>query len=81
MSTDARDIRRWVRSRREAEKRELRELSESPPDPREAIERALELIALTARFRGWPPPVDPIDEEQDMQAYLAWDRLRERWPR
>lgn len=81
MGMDPHEIRRWVRSRREAEKRQLQELSEECLDTRRAIERSLELIDLTARFRGWPPPPDPIDEAEDMQAYLTWDRLRERWPR
>ncbi len=80
MSMDARDILRWSASRSKAEQRELRALREEPLDRQRAIERALDLIALTARYRGWPPPVDPIDEAEDMQAYLTWDRLRERWP-
>ena len=73
---DREDIRRWVRQRELAAQREQDELRAGNPAPGEVFERGLRMIALAGRLHGWPLPEDPLDVEQDREAYLRWARLR-----
>ncbi len=70
------DLRRWVRSQRAAEERELSEARAAVRPPAAALRAALSLIALARARHGWPLPADPHDEEEDMIAYDRWARLR-----
>jgi hypothetical protein len=76
---EARDeLRRWVRSRRAAEERELYEARATRREPGASLRAALSLIALARARHGWPLPADPHDEAQDLLAYQRWARLRRR---
>jgi len=66
----------WLISRRAAEARERREMRETGPDPRRAIEQALALIALGGELHGWPAPEDPVSEREDAEMREQWSRLR-----
>jgi hypothetical protein len=76
MASSPDELRRWVRSRRAAEERELSEARATVRPPGEALRAALSLVALARARHGWPLPADPHDEEEDMLAYDRWARLR-----
>lgn len=69
----AKELRRWVESRRAGEARELAET----PDPRQRPdETALALISLAASFHGWPLPEDAERRRDVAHARERWARLR-----
>lgn len=70
------DLRRWIADRRATEARERQEQRQTGPSPATAIAEALALIALAGRLHGWPPPEDPVGQQEDAAGYRQWDRLR-----
>jgi hypothetical protein len=75
MAASPDDLRRWIRSRRAAEERELCE-ARTPRSPDASLRAALGLIALAGMRHGWPLPVEPGAEAEDARAYERWARLR-----
>jgi hypothetical protein len=76
MASSPDELRHWVRSRRAAEERELREAQTTLRSPRASLRAALSLIALARARHGWPLPVDWSAEDEDVRAYERWARLR-----
>src|SRR5262247_2920835 len=68
------ELRRWIRSRRAAEERELEAAGTTRREPGASLRAALSIIALARARHGWPLPADPHDEAQDLLAYERWAR-------
>ena len=70
---DAREeLRRWLRGRQAAARRERQELRRNPPSTEDSVRAACELIAATGRLHGWPGKTDPVTERDDRVAYQQW---------
>jgi hypothetical protein len=78
MGTSGESIRRWIKSRRAAERWERDVSVENTPSPAESVARALDLITLAASVHGWTLPSDPVNAREDARAYERWVRLRTR---
>jgi hypothetical protein len=77
----AAELRRWALTRRAAAREEALLACAERPTPEDAMERALELIALAADLHGWPLPEDATSQHEDRIAYKRWAKLRQRSPR
>lgn len=72
---DAAAVRKWVASRRAAEKREREEERAAGGSPQGAIRAALALIALVGRLHGWPVEEDSVRRRENEAARDLWCRL------
>jgi hypothetical protein len=72
------DLRRWVDDRRAVARLEQAHLAETWGPPAQVIAAALSLIALEGRLHGWPPPTDPVTEQEDQAMWDRFARLRAR---
>lgn len=69
------DLRRWVEDKRAAKARE-RQAARGGSFTPDAVQAALDLIAIAGRLHGWPIPPDPVKEREDELARERWARLR-----
>ena len=70
------EMRRWIDSRRAAERRERLEHAVSAVDSAASFEGAVDLIRLAARLHGWPLPEDEPRRRETELARDRWMRLR-----
>lgn len=68
-------MKRWVAQRRLAEARELAELRDAAPEPAQALERGLALIAFVRELNASAVrSLEPSTE--DLEAYRRWAAVR-----
>ena len=73
---DLSPLRRWIEDQRAVEAREREECRTAAPSSREAISKALALVALYGRLHGWPAEADDVSRREDAEMYDRWHRLR-----
>lgn len=78
MMDERSELIRWVAGRRTAEARERDEWRSESISSAESFARAMSLVEFAAARHGWPLPVGPDDEAEDLAFHIIWARIRRR---
>lgn len=79
---DTADIKTWAENHRAAAKRVAQDARSRPMSAAEAFASALELLRWDEMMNGSPfERHDPVSEQEDLQMWEAWAKLRARWGR